>query len=88
MCLLMANIHEFKAFTGGLQHSMKCLTHQMYVLEITKLLFLHTILAAQLAMQMVFVLHVQKYEEVEREDSAEGKKKALEKSYDYPCVGY
>lgn len=45
MCLFMADIHKFKAYTEGLQHSMQCLTHQMHVLEIPSLLFLHTILA-------------------------------------------
>lgn len=82
MCLLIASIHKSRAIPGGLQHSMKCLTHQMHVLEIPRLLFLWLMLTAELATQLVFVLHIQKCEKVQKEDSTEGKKKkkALEKT--------
>lgn len=42
MCLLLVNIYKSKAFTEGLQHSMKCLTHQMRVLEIPGLVLAHS----------------------------------------------
>lgn len=75
MCLLIANIHKSRALPGGLQHSMKCLTHQMHVLEIPRLLFLWLMLTAELATQLVFVLHIQKCEKVRKVDSTEGENK-------------